>query len=148
VGNTQAAKVSTQTGLQIANVSTSQLKVIAKYGRGVLVASMLTYEACQQIHAWWKGEITGKRCAKNVVDSMGSLACGVAGGELGGIALGAMTGGPIGMVAGMVLGGLAGSMAGASLMDRLTQELFDLPKDIALENAYSFLEVHHSASNE
>lgn len=52
-----------------------------KYGRGQLVVVMLGYEACKQIHAWWKGEITGTRCVKNVVDSIGSAAGGVAGGR-------------------------------------------------------------------
>ena len=33
------------------------------------------------------------------------------------------------------------------LSDWCTRNLFDLPKDEALENAYSFLSLHHTATN-
>lgn len=52
----------------------------------------LSFEAIQNILRWWNGEISGARCAKNIVDSMVAIGGGVAGG-MGGAAIGGMVGG-------------------------------------------------------
>ena len=48
-----------------------------------LAALQLSYEAIQNLRRWWKGEISGKRCAKNIVDATFSIAAGVGGGFAG-----------------------------------------------------------------
>lgn len=116
--------------------------------RAPLPTSTLTFEAVSYIRSWWKGDVSGKRCAKSIVDSIGSVAGGLAGGELGALAIGAITGGPIGLVAGALIGGIFAGWIGHSLSDRLSQEFFDVPKDIAVENAYNFIGVHHAAPND
>lgn len=47
-----------------------------------LQAINLTFEAWNNLKLWWRGEISGKRCAKNIIDSL----AGIAGGYGGGIA--------------------------------------------------------------
>jgi hypothetical protein len=39
-----------------------------------LAAVLLSYEAIVSIRRWWKGEITGVRCVKNIIDSTASIA--------------------------------------------------------------------------
>ena len=54
--------------------------------------------------------------------------------------------GPIGAVVGGIVGGAIGY--GASLLEeRLTCRLFGIPQDEALENAYKYFGVDHTASN-
>jgi hypothetical protein len=70
---------------------------------------------------------------------------GIGGGYLG-VATGALLG-PIGLVAGGFIGGIVGSKLGETLSNILTQKLFGLPKEEALENAYNFFGVKMTASN-
>jgi len=119
-----------------------------------LVAGFLSYEIYTNIRRWWKGEIKGKRCVKNIVDCGVSVAAGLAGG-VGGEVVGAMAGffiaGPVGAAAGTLIGGVGGgvaaSMGARTLSDRLTQWIFGLPKSESLENAYRFFGLKASASN-
>uniref|UniRef100_A0A914UMB9 J domain-containing protein n=1 Tax=Plectus sambesii TaxID=2011161 RepID=A0A914UMB9_9BILA len=104
-----------------------------------LAAVYLSYEAMRNIHRWWKGEISGRRVAKNIIDSCGTVAAG-AGGAMAGAAAGSFFG-PVGTVVGGVIGSVVGSAGGGVLIDTLTQELFDIPKDEALERAYNCLGV-------
>jgi hypothetical protein len=110
-----------------------------------LSAVYLGWEAIQSIRAWWRGEISGKRCAKRVIDATVTFGAGLGGGAVG-AAVGGLVG-PIGSLAGAVIGGLVASYGAEQLIDWLTQAIFDLPKDVALENAYRFLGVSPSASN-
>ena len=48
---------------------------------------------------------------------------------------------------GGIVGSVVGSMAGGTLCDRLTQSLFNIPRTVALENAYRFLGVECNATN-
>lgn len=73
------------------------------------------------------------------------MAAGVGGG-IGGAALGGFLG-PIGAIVGGVAGGIVSSHVANLLCDRLTQSIFGLPKDVAVENAYKFLGVPMTASN-
>jgi len=111
---------------------------VARHYSPVLKLLSLGVDVIQNIRRWWKGEISGKRCVKNIIDSgVGvtvELAC-----DLVGHASGYVT-------AGSTIGRVAGHRA-RSLSDRLTQWLFGLPKSEALENAYNFLHLKVSASN-
>lgn len=49
-------------------------------------------------------------------------------------------------VVGGFAGGIAGSLMMQSLSDWFTQQIFDLPKEVALENAYRFVQLTHNAS--
>ncbi|KAE9548405.1 hypothetical protein FO519_008386 [Halicephalobus sp. NKZ332] len=114
----------------------------AEYG---LAAIYLTYEALRSIYQWYNGEISGKRVGKNIIDAMGSVTGGLAGGSAG-LAVGSFFG-PIGAVAGGLVGGVTGSILAEKLIDMLTTKIFDLPKDVAVENAYNYLGVSHRASD-
>ena len=55
-------------------------------------------------------------------------------------------------VVGTAIGGFVGGIAAASVMsalsDWVTQKIFNLPKEEALENAYRFLGLSYGASND
>ncbi|XP_060599855.1 uncharacterized protein LOC132753408 isoform X2 [Ruditapes philippinarum] len=113
----------------------------------------LAANVIMNIKRWWKGEITGVRCAKNIIDCGVRVAAGIGGG-IGGEIIGASVGsffGPVGIGFGMVVGAIAGGMLAAttaeSLCDRLTQWMFGLPKSEALEKAYTFLGTSCNDSN-
>jgi hypothetical protein len=122
-----------------------------------LVAVYLTIEAWNQLKLWWNGEITGIRCAKNIIDSFAGIAAGVGGGVAGaaagssivtgiGMAIGTVVAPgaiAIGSLIGAVVGGVACATAANNLSDWLTQKIFNLPKDAAVENAYIFLELKY-----
>ena len=72
---------------------------------------------------------------------------GIYGGTIGAAAGTCIAPGP-GTIIGGVAGGIAGSVVMHSLSDWLTQHLFDLPKEVALENAYRFMQLDHKASND
>jgi DnaJ domain len=110
-----------------------------------LSAVYLGWEAFQSIRQWWCGKISGKRCAKQVIDATVTLAAGLGGG-VGGAAIGSLAG-PVGSIAGALIGGLIASITAEKLIDWLTQKIFDLPKDVAVERAYNYLGVRPSASN-
>jgi hypothetical protein len=84
-----------------------------------LAAISLSYDAIKNLCRWWRGEITGTRCCKNIVDSTFTIGAGVAGG-VGGAALGSI-GGPLGILAGGIISGIISSEAMNFLIDRLTQ---------------------------
>ena len=118
-----------------------------------LVVVFLAADILMNIRRWWKGEITGIRCVKNIIDNGAGVAAGIVGGiggEMIGAAIGSI-GGPIGMavgaVGGAIIGGAAAATAANALSDNLTQWVFGLPKTEALESAYNFLGVKHTACN-
>ncbi|CAB3985279.1 Hypothetical predicted protein [Paramuricea clavata] len=110
-----------------------------------LAAVYLTYNAYDNIRRWWKGEISGKRCIKNVLDATFTIGAGMAGGAAG-AAIGSV-GGPVGAVVGSIVGGWVSAAGMSYLSDWMTQKLFGLPKEEALENAYRYLGVKMTASN-
>ena len=108
------------------------------------------------IKRWWRGEISGKRCAKNVIDA-GLLYVTTSAGTCAGAGLGALIGtpgGPVGNILGAVIGGATG-LAGGWVMGKVTQgciqkftcKVFDLPKTAALDKAYNFFGLRHDATN-
>ncbi|XP_052783255.1 uncharacterized protein LOC128219487 [Mya arenaria] len=119
-----------------------------------LVACTLAFGVIKNIKRWWKDEITGIRCVKNIMDFGLSVAAGVIGGiggELVGLGIGGAIAGPVGGVIGAIAGAVVGfvyaSKQAHELADRLTQWAFGLPKSEALENAYRFLGLPLSSSN-
>ena len=110
-----------------------------------LAAVMIAYDAFKSIYRWWKGEISGRRCAKIVIDSLVANTSGALVGWSAGVAAGTLLG-PIGMVIGGVVGGVIGFKGAECLADWLTRRIFDLPKDEAVENAFNFLGLKQNAS--
>ena len=55
-------------------------------------------------------------------------------------------GGPIGSAICGTIGNFAGSMGAHYLSDRLTQELFGIPREVELENAYNFFGLNRTSS--
>ena len=119
---------------------------ISDYGGSVVMVTLaithLSLTAITNIKRWWSGEISGKRCIKNLVDSTIATGASILGG--------AYFGSNVGFV-GAVLGGVGGGLMFAGLAkyltDWMTQKMFGLPKDEALENAYRYLDVEMTASN-
>ncbi|XP_060598472.1 uncharacterized protein LOC132752188 isoform X2 [Ruditapes philippinarum] len=143
-------------GRQVAVIGGLNLVVAVPLGPVVTVALagvFLAWEVIMNINRWWNGEITGKRCVKNIIDCGVGVAAGIVGGWTG-QAIGGFIGsvlGPIGTTCGMVVGGVVcgilAQIKATQLCDLLTQNFFGLPKSEALENAYSFLDISFNASN-
>jgi hypothetical protein len=70
-----------------------------------LVGAYLAADVICNMQRWWKGEISGQRCAKNIIDSGIGLAAGIAGGY-GGAALGTMVFPGPGTLIGGIVGGI------------------------------------------
>uniref|UniRef100_A0AC35F4S2 J domain-containing protein n=1 Tax=Panagrolaimus sp. PS1159 TaxID=55785 RepID=A0AC35F4S2_9BILA len=112
---------------------------------GQLQTAGATMSIFSELLSDWNREISGKRAAKNVVDSLA-----VVGGGAFGASAGATIGsffGPVGTVIGGAIGGISGSMTAAYYSEKFTEWFFDLPKTEALEKAYNALGIHHTASN-
>lgn len=99
----------------------------------------------KSLRSWYKGEICGKRCVKDIIDG-GLAASGGALGSLGGAMAGSAFG-PPGVVVGALVGGLLGGAAAAALTKRLTENLFDLAPTVAVEKAYRYFGLTHHCSN-
>ncbi|OQV16091.1 hypothetical protein BV898_09727 [Hypsibius exemplaris] len=123
---------------------------VSKVGGNVVMVGLavifLGWEICDSIKKWYSGEISGLRCVKNITDASVTIGAGVGGG-IGGAALGGLVAGPFGILLGGIVGGMVASSVANVVIDRITQSLFGVPKDIALENAYNFIGVKMTASN-
>lgn len=114
------------------------------------VTASFFYFGCDIFRNWKrheKSEISGVRCAKNIVDSFAELAPGVAGG-FGGELFGSTITPGIGTLVGGVGGGMASTFVCGALFDRLTQWIFNLPKDESLEKAFRDLDLPCNVSND
>ncbi|XP_066924454.1 uncharacterized protein [Clytia hemisphaerica] len=124
--------------------------VFSKHGGAlvtvVLSGVYLSFVALRNIYKWWRGEISGKRCAKSIIDTAGSVTGAVTFGMCG-TAIGAAAGGPIGALVGGILGSLLGNYLAGQLTEQITETIFDLPYDVALEKSYDYLGVTKSSSN-
>ena len=109
---------------------------IEKYGGPVIEVIGSIYF---NVKKWWNAEITGKRCAKSIIDD-GAKAGGAIGGAAGGAWIGSAIGGPIGAA--------VGAATLNALCELLTEAIFDLPKTAALDDAYKFLGLDHKATND
>eukprot|EP00927_Polykrikos_kofoidii_P052101 TRINITY_DN45875_c0_g1_i1.p1 TRINITY_DN45875_c0_g1~~TRINITY_DN45875_c0_g1_i1.p1 ORF type:complete len:331 (-),score=52.45 TRINITY_DN45875_c0_g1_i1:103-1026(-) len=131
---------------KLVELSSDKVVRYLKYGGVALMVAQMSWEAVNSMKEWWKGEISGIRAAKQVVDCLGSIGGGMVGGDVG-FMIGSATIGPAGAVGGAIIGGVAGSLAAGGVTDRLTQWMFSLPKHVALENACNFLGVGFNADN-
>ena len=112
----------------------------------VIVAVQLSYEALKSIRSWWNGEISGKRCVKQIIDASAGILGGFGGGAAG-CTIGTAILPGVGTIIGAVVGGIAGSAIASTFSESLTEYFFDLPKSVALEKAYGFLGLTPSSSN-
>ena len=79
---------------QTVSILDDALGLVSKHGNLVaaaLAAVYLSVTAVKSLYKWYIGEISGKRCAKDIIDSFGSVGGGVAGG-LAGANIGAFAG--------------------------------------------------------
>ncbi|CAF0978771.1 unnamed protein product [Adineta steineri] len=106
----------------------------------------LLYSAVKNIYLWWKGEVSGKRCVKGITDATAALL-----GTLSGFSSGAAIGTAICPIVGTLIGGFVGGLVGSTVLGKISESLtckfFDLPKTVALENAYKTLGLTQSCSN-
>ncbi|CAF0883504.1 unnamed protein product [Adineta steineri] len=112
----------------------------------VIDAGTLVYSAVKNIYLWWKGEVSGKRCVKGITDATAAL-FGTLLGTYGGALVGTAICPLVGTFIGGFVGGLVGSAVIGKISERLTCKFFDLPKTVALENAYKTLGLTQSSSN-
>uniref|UniRef100_A0A914PLI9 J domain-containing protein n=1 Tax=Panagrolaimus davidi TaxID=227884 RepID=A0A914PLI9_9BILA len=108
----------------------------------ILAFIPVTFEIVQSVWLWHKGKISGARAAQNIANVDLTSATGF-GGAVGGAAIGHLL---FGGYATFVEGLFAG-FVGNQLSRWLTNNIFNLPKTRALENAYRYLDVHHQASD-
>ena len=104
---------------------------------------------CSPFNDWRKKKISGRRCAKCVIDAGALGICSAIGGVIGG-AIGSAAG-PVGGVAGAATGfvaGGAGEWVGEKIcpIEKFTCWLFKLPRTAALDMAYNFFGLKHKAS--
>jgi len=118
-----------------------------KNGNNWLVATQLSWEAVKNLHQWYHGEISGSRCKKNLIDALGPVGGRLIGGRIGATIGEAVSGSKIGGFIGELLGEGLGYIIGGKAVESGTEWFFDLPKDKALEKAYNYLGVHHTATN-
>ena len=111
-----------------------------------LVAVYLTYSAYVNIRRWWRDEISGKRCIKNLLDTTFTIGAGIAGG-VAGAAIGTLVAGPFGAAIGSIVGGWVSAAGIKYLSDVMTRRMFGLPKEEAVENAYRYLGVEMTDPN-
>lgn len=107
----------------------------------------LPYSILESLRFWWSGEKSGTRSAKDVIDSVAGLAAGIEAG-VAGATVGTSIAPGIGTIVGAVLCGVTSAFVVNKISDWMTQKLFNLPKEEALENAYRFLGLSYGASNE
>jgi hypothetical protein len=112
----------------------------------VIVTVQLAWKAVESISSWWKEDISGKRCVKQIIDTSAGVLGSYAGGAAGST-IGTVISPGYGTLVGAVVGGIAGSCGASTLSGWLTEHFFDLPKSVALENAYKFLNLLPSCSN-
>lgn len=111
-----------------------------------IAVGILALETVKCIHDWWIGNITGVRCAKMFVESSAAIAGGCLGAGIG-ISVGTAVMPIVGSLVGAVAGGFLGATLLQEIAKRLTDYFFNLPKDIAVENAYAFLQIEHTCTN-
>ncbi|CAB4037675.1 Hypothetical predicted protein, partial [Paramuricea clavata] len=118
-------------------------------GRIVMVGLAAVYLTCSayvNIRRWWRDEISGERCIKNLLDTTFTIGAGVVGG-FAGAAIGSFVAGPFGAAIGSLVGGWVSAAGMKCLSDVMTRRMFGLPKEEAVENAYRYLGVEMADSN-
>ncbi|XP_075253764.1 uncharacterized protein LOC142345555 isoform X2 [Convolutriloba macropyga] len=120
-----------------------------------LLAVSLAPEVISHMRQWWDGKIDGVECSRRIAIVGGSTSAGIAAGYFGnyagstvGFALGGPVGAGIGMVVGAVTFSNAGFLIGEKVLNKLSDKLFTMPRELAVKNAYKFLEVRSDASDD
>ena len=92
----------------------------------ILVA--VTSDIHTEMNRWWYKEISGKRCAKNIIDNMAATAGGWGGGY-GGAAIGTLIdrGTGIATITSAIIGGWFGRFIANALADLVTEKIFIVP---------------------
>jgi len=121
-------------------------KTVGTYAMVGLAVVYLSLETILICKSWYNGEITGKRCSKKVIDTWISTGCSLGAGWAGAIYGGAFAG-PVGAAVGGIAAGVIAASVVNYLVDRLTQWIFGVPKDVALENAYRYFKIEITASH-
>ncbi|CAF4414942.1 unnamed protein product [Rotaria sp. Silwood2] len=85
--------------------------------------------------------------AIQIIDTSAGILGGYAGGAAG-MAIGTAVLPGYGTLVGAVVAGVAGSFGASALVEWLTEYFFDVPKSVAVENAYKFLTLSPSCSND
>ena len=67
----------------------NSLAIIEKHGRSdiipeTIVLAQLSWQTYQNILRWYNGEISGHRCAKNIIDDIATVSGGIGGSTVGG----------------------------------------------------------------
>ncbi|CAF1539198.1 unnamed protein product [Didymodactylos carnosus] len=94
----------------------------------------------------WNCEISDRRYVKNIIDATSAIVGGFAGGAAG-IAIGNHLCSRVGTLIGGFTGGIIGTVGAAALSKWLTEYFFDLPPTVALEKAYSYLDLKARCTN-
>ena len=120
---------------QSANIALNLSKCISGKMVGVTLAAVyLSYEIYHDIRRWWKGGISGKRCAKNVIDGIASKAAG-AGGAITGAAIGTAIAPGVGTVIWGIVGGITALIlhlvADPLIIGNCNDTYDDLKKDLS-----------------
>ena len=100
------------------------------------------WDSLTSVKRWWNGEITGKRCAKQIIDGAVTTAGACVGGTAGLSISGYI---PYSSTFLLTLGSKAGGSIANKLICWLTEEIFDLPPTEAEEKAYAYFDVPRNA---
>ena len=118
-----------------------------KKAANLIIAAKISHQAYTNLRQWWRGEISDKECAKNMIGIFGSTFGSIAGRRLGS-AIGKTL---LGSGAGEFIGEFVGEWVGVTLGNNASQFtsewFFSLSKNDALAQAYKFLGVSSTATN-
>eukprot|EP00541_Cyclophora_tenuis_P007492 CAMPEP_0116563904 /NCGR_PEP_ID=MMETSP0397-20121206/13007_1 /TAXON_ID=216820 /ORGANISM="Cyclophora tenuis, Strain ECT3854" /LENGTH=249 /DNA_ID=CAMNT_0004090429 /DNA_START=58 /DNA_END=807 /DNA_ORIENTATION=+ len=139
--------ISTQIMRHSARVAGQQLLRGSTVAGTAIVASELSWEAMQNIRSYLKKEITGKQCARGILNASLSVGGGVAGAAMG-AAAGKVVAGKVGSVVGAVVGGALGQHVSTRAADKLTKTILLQNRDDAIVKAYDIIQVEPNATND
>ena len=105
----------------VMKIVTKPLESTQELLRIALPVVYLAFDALLSIRRWWNGQISGKRCVKNVID----VGVGIGAGVIVGVASSFILG-PFGIIAGVAAGRLA-AKASEEVTGHLFEEFFGLP---------------------
>ena len=120
-----------------------------------LLAASLAPEVISHMLQWWDGKIDGVECSRRIAIVGGSTSAGIAASYFGkyagstvGLALGGTVGAGIGEIVGAVTFSNAGFLIGQTVLNKLSDKIFKMPRELAVKNAYIFLDERSDASND
>merc|ERR1712178_210501 len=127
----------------------------------IAVVISLGYDVVKNIWAWRRNSIILILFFTSIINCDIEAYCGFAGSTAGAYALSALVPylctvmgsavpgvGVVAAVGGAITGGLVASTIGGTISDRLTQWMFGLPANVALEQALTFMELKNDAKDD